>query len=69
MKFFKKLSAAIVLVLPLAFLSLPSIAQPGPGNPQNGDPDVVPITGIEYLLVSGGLLGGYKLLKRKVSKE
>ncbi len=46
-------------------------AQPAPDNPPPpADPPVpddqpVPITGIEYLLVGGGILGGYKLLKNR----
>jgi hypothetical protein len=42
-----------------------AIAQPP--DPQLGDPDdnVVPITGLEYLLIAGGAMGGYKLFKKK----
>ena len=47
----------IVLLLPLL-----SIAQPGGGNP-GGDPDKVPITGVEWLLLAGGLLGARKVYK------
>ena len=37
----------------------------GPGNP-GGDPDnPVPLTGIEWLLIAGGILGAGKLLGRK----
>lgn len=43
----------VLLLLVLAPLLL--LAQPGPPPPDPGDP--VPITGIEILLVAGGLLG------------
>lgn len=39
-----------------------AIAQPG--NPA-GDPDVVPITGLEYLLIAGGAYGASRLIRRK----
>ena len=63
MSFGKKILFIVVLYLPV---SLAVKAQPG--NP-GGDPDKVPITGMEYLLVSGALLGGYKLLKRTPRKS
>ncbi len=47
----------------LFFLAVyPAMSQPGGGGP--GDPDV-PITGIEILLVAGGLLGARKLFNSK----
>lgn len=41
-----------------------------PPDPQT-DPDdnVVPITGIEYLLLAGGAMGGYKLFKKKKAED
>lgn len=66
MNFVKKALFVLVLIL-IADRATDVYAQPT--NPPGGDPDKVPITGIEYLLVSGGLLGGYKLLKRKQAKE
>lgn len=41
-----------------------------PPDPQ-ADPDdnVVPITGIEWLLVAGGAMGGYKLFKKKNTED
>lgn len=42
--------------------------QPQPHNP-SGDPDAVPITGIEYLLIGGGAYGVSRLLKNKKKKE
>ena len=49
-------------------------AQVGPGNPGNpgnpaGDPDVVPITGLEYLLIGGGAYGVSRLMRRKKDKS
>lgn len=57
--------AAALLALTL-FISLSAMAQPGdPG----GDPDnPVPITGIEWLIGAGALLGAKKLLNRKKSQ-
>jgi len=43
-------------------------SQPQPQNP-SGDPDAVPITGIEYLLIGGGAYGVSRLLKNKKKKE
>ena len=55
------LSLAILLFLALQV----SKAQPGGGGPGGGgDPDV-PITGIELLLVAGGLLGVRKFIKSR----
>ena len=54
----------------LAFLSLASwYAQAQPANPPKGDPDAVPITGLEYLLISGGVYGASRLMKRKKDKS
>lgn len=38
-------------------------AQPGAGDPTNGNP--TPISGVEILLVAGGVLGIKKLVSRK----
>jgi hypothetical protein len=43
-------------------------AQAQPGNPA-GDPDVVPITGLEYLLIGGGVYGASRLMRRKKEKS
>jgi hypothetical protein len=58
----KILFTAFVL---LFLIGISSMAQPQNPPP----PDEVPITGLEYLLISGGLLGGYKLLKKKLQKD
>ena len=67
----------MTIVRRLAFLVTLSLiswcvqAQVGPGNPGNppeGDPDVVPITGLEYLLIGGGVYGASRLLRRKKDK-
>ncbi|MCD9019762.1 hypothetical protein [Parachryseolinea silvisoli] len=65
MNFVKKALFVVVFML----IANRAIVYAQPTNPPGGDPDKVPITGIEYLLISGGLLGGYKLLKRKKAKE
>lgn len=55
----KNLTCWIILIL--YFISVRAIAQPGdPG----GNPDV-PISGIELLLLGGGLFGVKKLLDQK----
>ncbi len=53
------------LVLLCAVVPLSSVAQPG--NPA-GDPDV-PITGIEFLLGMGGILGAKKIRDSIRKKE
>ncbi|HTF17357.1 MAG TPA: hypothetical protein VK658_04750 [Chryseolinea sp.] len=51
------------------FLSLASwCVQAQPGNPE-GDPDAVPITGLEYLLVGGGIYGASRLMRRNKDKS
>ena len=56
----EKKVAILCFFLLFAGLSITGFAQPGdPG----GDPDV-PITGIEWLLVGGGIFGARKMYKR-----
>lgn len=55
--------SSIYLVL---LSSVLAIAQPGPPPP---DPEVVPITGLEYLLLGGGAYGIYRLSKKKGNKN
>ena len=58
---FKRKLLKVVQLLFLLSLSVTSYAQPGGG----GDPgENVPITGIEILLIGGGLFGVRKLLNR-----
>jgi hypothetical protein len=40
-----------------------------PDNPPPPDDTPVPITGLEYLLISGGILGGYKLFKNRKNRN
>jgi hypothetical protein len=55
-----KIASKICLVLLFLIISTFAYSQPGGGgNPGRGKP--VPITGIEYLLAAGGLLGAWKL--------
>jgi hypothetical protein len=56
--------AKLILTAFVLTLAMNASAQPGGGGPPGGPPPV-PLTGIEYLLISGGLLGAYKLIKRK----
>ena len=46
--------------------SVLAMAQPGPPPP---DPQVVPITGLEYLLLGGGAYGIYRLSRKKGNKN
>ena len=55
-------------VLMLVLLTAVSLAAQ-PDNPPPPDDVPVPITGLEYLLISGGILGGYKLFKKRFKGE
>ncbi|HQQ82614.1 MAG: hypothetical protein U0289_10340 [Cyclobacteriaceae bacterium] len=55
----------LILILVMLIVPMGLFAQPGNGG---GDPDV-PITGIEYLLGGGVLLGIRKLLKVSVLRK
>ncbi|MCB0490479.1 MAG: hypothetical protein KDC99_18525 [Cyclobacteriaceae bacterium] len=53
----------IVLILMFLVISLGAMAQP---NNPSGDPDnPVPITGIEWLIGAGAILGARRLMNRK----
>jgi hypothetical protein len=56
-----------ILTAGVLILVFTASAQPGGGGPPGGPPPV-PLTGIEYLLISGGLFGAYKMIKRKANK-
>jgi hypothetical protein len=54
----------------LVFLSLASwYAQAQPAVNPEGDPDAVPITGLEYLLIGGGAYGVSRLMRGKKDKS
>jgi len=58
------MKASFPLIILLVLIAFPIFAQPGdPG----GDPDAVPITGIEFLLGAGALWGAKRIYNR--SKE
>jgi hypothetical protein len=50
-------SVYIVLTTSVLVVAQPNLPPP--------DPDVVPITGLEYLLIGGGAYGIYRLSKKK----
>lgn len=56
------------ILFSLILVLIADVALAQPANPA-GDPDVVPITGLEYLLIAGGALGGYKLFKKKKAED
>ena len=58
--------AAILLI---AFLALSTLGFAQPGDPINDPDTAVPLTGIEYLLLGGGILGGYKAFKNRKSRQ
>lgn len=46
------------------------IAQPAiPVNPPTPEAPPVPLTGVEWLLIAGGAMGGYKLFKKKNAQD
>lgn len=53
----------IIIMLSLVIMTC-SVALAQPENP-GGDPDEVPIGGIEILLLAGGALGAKKLIQRR----
>jgi len=55
----------LIIFLSLAYWQLN--AQPAI-NPEE-DPDKVPITGLEYLLIGGGVYGASRLMRRKKDKS
>jgi hypothetical protein len=71
MKFIKSTvlkALGIILLVGISFCVHAQVITPDPGPPEDPpvpDDQPVPITGIEYLLISGGILGGYKLFKNR----
>ncbi|HTE33053.1 MAG TPA: hypothetical protein VK666_21870 [Chryseolinea sp.] len=61
-----KQTAFVILFSVITTLALSQPVQPQ--DPQ-GDPDAVPFTGLEYLLVSGGAYGVAQLLRKKKAKN
>jgi hypothetical protein len=53
--------AFLGICLAVLFMASPFNVLAQPGDPVNGDPDTVPITGIEILIGLGGLLGIKKM--------
>lgn len=54
----------------LTILSLASLyVQAQPATDPEGDPDAVPITGLEYLLIGGGVYGVSRLIRRNKDKS
>lgn len=60
----KFLIQVFFLLVVFSFIPLLLVAQPAGGGPTGGTAPV-PITGLEYLIVSGGLLGGYRYFKKR----
>jgi hypothetical protein len=60
---------ALYLIVLITFLIVHVFGQPGggPGDP-GGDADAVPLTGIEFLLAGGALLGIGRLFNLKRQK-
>ena len=56
------------LSLSILFSCVVFLSNAQPGDP-NKDPDAVPITGLEYLLIGGGVYGISRLLKKGKPKE
>jgi hypothetical protein len=71
MKFIKSCLRKVLgvsLFVAVSMLAQAQVITPDPGPPDNPpipDDQPVPITGLEYLLISGGILGGYKLFKNR----
>ena len=53
-----------IVILVVASFGLTTLAFSQPGNPGDGEDPDVPITGIEWLLIGGGLLGAKKIYER-----
>lgn len=57
--------AFLAFCLFVVFMASPFNGLAQPGDPPSGDPDTVPITGIEILLGLGSLFGAKKIFDSK----
>ena len=64
----RRLAVLICFLLTSWWIQAQPLPPPNPGDPA-GDPDVVPITGLEYLLIGGGVYGASRLMRRKKDKS
>ena len=55
------LSVYIILLTSVFVVAQPNLPPP--------DPNIVPITGLEYLLIGGGVYGVYRFSKKKRNKN
>lgn len=53
-----------IVLIGLLLLAFVSEAQPGPNIPPDPPSAAVPISGLEWLLLSGGILGAQRIFKR-----
>jgi hypothetical protein len=65
------MKSLLPIIIYILVSSATCLAQPNPPGPPNGGgkPGSVPISGIEWLLLAGGLLGGKKAIQRLKSKK
>ena len=68
MTFLKSRLFLVAKVLSFVLLTAVSVSAQ-PDDPPVPDDVPVPITGLEYLIISGGILGGYKLYKNKKNSQ
>jgi len=53
------------IALIIIFSGVVKIGSSQPENPPSGDPDTVPIAGIEYLLMGGAAYGVFEVLRNR----
>lgn len=56
------------IVLTLVFAAISIVVNSQPNNPAT-NPDAVPITGLEYLLIGGGVYGVSRFIKKRKNKN